>query len=64
MSIIQPFYKFLHNEESHNLVMGTARGPGLGAGFGLALPDNVAIEISIGLLLGLVTESLDKKGKD
>ena len=44
--------------------MGIVLGLCLGAGFWLALPDNVAIEISIGLLLGLVTESLDKKGKD
>jgi hypothetical protein len=38
-------------------------GPGLGAGFGLALPDNVAIEISIGLLLGLVIGITRQKGK-
>ncbi len=63
MSIIQPFYKFLHNEESHNLVMGTARGPGLGAAVGLALTDNVVIEITIGLLLGLVIGIARQKGK-
>ena len=38
-------------------------GPGLSAGFGLALPDNVAIEISIGLLLGLVIGITRQKGK-
>lgn len=65
MSIIQPFYKFLHNEESHNLVMGIALGLGLGAGFGLVLPDNVAIGISIGLLLSpFIGKALDKKKKD
>ena len=63
MSIIQPFYKFLHNEESHNLVMGTARGPGLGAGFGLVLLDNVAIGTPIGLVLGLVIGIARQKGK-
>ena len=65
MSIIQPFYKFLHNEGSNNLVMGFACGLCLAAAFGLALPGNVAIGISIGLLLGLVIgKALDKKKKD
>ena len=43
--------------------MGTARGPGLGAAVGLALTDNVVIEITIGLLLGLVIGIARQKGK-